>query len=115
MDPKEPEQITPEPTEQSAVDTPAETHSSLGPTAGIIIVITLLILGALYFWHDGSSNEEDTGPTAEEIEENDQIIGELNSQSNSDDLDSIESDLYANDVENIDEDAATIEAELQVQ
>ncbi len=75
-----------------------EDHSSIGAVIGIIIVIIVLILGGLYFW-GAQLNENGYDPSQ------DQEVQDLQSTSDSDELDAIEADL--------EEDFATLDKDLQ--
>lgn len=80
---------------------------STGPLAAVIIILILIIVGGLYFLKTRMS-QEPYMPV-----ETDQVTNSLNHQSQSDDLSSIEADLNATNLDNLDQGAAVIEAELQ--
>ena len=93
-----------------------ENKSSIGSIAGTIIIIAIIILGGLYFW----------GKRIEETKQKEDLITDSSSEpgvnsetnavgsvSSSDDLNAIEADLNATDINNLDQGAAVIEAELQ--
>jgi HAMP domain-containing protein len=77
--------------EQNNMNTGAEGGGSAGPIIGIIIILAIIILGGLYFW--GQRGAE--APLDETLE----AIGTQNA---GDDTASIEADLNATDVENLD-------------
>lgn len=60
-----------------------------GPVIGLIVILAIIILGGLYFWNQRAGNE---------ILEYDDI----NTQSEADNTTSIEADLDATDIENLD-------------
>lgn len=80
---------------------------SMGPLIAVIIILALIIVGGLYFLKERSSQEVYV-PT----EQNDAITESLNQQGSSDELNSIETDLRTTDLDNIDQGAAAVEAEL---
>lgn len=78
---------------------------SAGPTIGIVIIILILVLGAIYIFtnrHDNNIIPE------EEVTEED-----LLNQSESTELVDIEADALDTDLENIDRELSDIEAELE--
>jgi len=81
---------------------------SIGPLVAVIIILALIIIGGLYFLKERSSQQVYVPATT-----SDSITDSLNQQSSSDDLNSIEADLNATDIDNLDQGAATVEAELQ--
>jgi len=81
---------------------------SAGPLVAVIIILALIIIGGLYFLKERSSQEIYVPAPA-----GDSITESLNTQSSSDDLNSIEADLNATDLNNLDQGAAAVEAELQ--
>ena len=84
------------------------TKKSKGPLIAVIIILVLIIIGGLYFLKTRSAEE----PFVPAVQE-DTITASLNQQSQSDDLNSIEADLNATNLDNLDQGAAVIEAELQ--
>jgi hypothetical protein len=70
--------------------------SSVGPIIGIIILLAIVILGGLYFWGERSVEEVESDPAA------DAAVESINTQSTSDDVNSIEADLDATEIENLD-------------
>lgn len=87
---------------------PTENKKSFGPLIAVIVILVLIVIGGLYFLKERSSQEV----YIPEIQE-DPITESLNQQSSSDDLESIESDLNATDIENLDQGASAIESELR--
>ena len=100
MDTFNPNQMPPLPDET--------TKKSVGPLIAVIIILALIIIGGLYFLKERSSQ-----PVYAPATTSDNITDSLNKQSSSDDLSSIEADLNATDINNLDQGAAVIEAELQ--
>lgn len=82
---------------------------SVGPLIAVVIILALIIVGGLYFLKQRSSQPVYVPSTTQ----SDGITTSLNQQSNSDELSSIEADLNATDVNNLDQGAAAIEAQLQ--
>lgn len=88
-------------------------ESKIGPIIGIIIVVIVLIIGALYFWGQKLNNQTtevktETVSTTENAvvadEETDATVANLKAQSNSDDLTSISNDLNATVITSVDAD-----------
>ncbi|MCX6701899.1 MAG: hypothetical protein NTX96_01760 [Candidatus Zambryskibacteria bacterium] len=81
-----------------------ENKSSIGSIIGTIVIIAIIILGGLYFWgkriEESKSKEnlitDSTEPTSVNVEAN-----AINSVSSGDDLDSIEVDLNATNLDNL--------------
>ena len=63
-----------------------------GPIIGAIVILAIVILGGLYFWNQRAGEGVPT----------DEAIENINMQSGADDTDSIEADLDATDIENLD-------------
>lgn len=82
---------------------------SMGPLIAVIIILALIIIGGLYFLRARSVQPTYVPPAPE----TDSITDSLNKQSSSDDLNSIEADLNATDLDNLDQGAAAIETQLQ--
>jgi hypothetical protein len=81
------------------MDTEAR-NGSLGPIIGTIVVLAVIILGALYFWNERSKTDaDDTSATAQNTST--VSADAIDSQSSSDDLDSIETDLNNTDTTNV--------------
>jgi uncharacterized protein HemX len=60
-------------------------ENKIGPVAGIIIVVIILIIGALYFWGKKLNEKQ---PAAI-----DPLVEKLNTQNQSDEINAIETDL----------------------
>ena len=90
----------------------------IGATIGTIIIVLVLIIGAFYFW--GSKLEKgtplvDENVTAEEVlAKPDASLDTLKTQGASDEIDSIEQDLNATDLQNLNAESANIDAELAI-
>lgn len=83
---------------------------SVGPLLAVIIILALIIIGGLYFLKERSS-QNDYVP----VDTSDNITESLQQQSTSDDLNSIEADLNATNLDNLDQGAAAFQAELNAQ
>lgn len=81
---------------------------SSGPLIAVIIILALIVIGGLYFLKARSSQDIYTPPAVETSD-----VDTLKQQSSSDTLESIEADLNATNLDNLDQGAAAIEAELQ--
>ncbi len=92
----------------SAPVQPHENKSSIGSIIGTIIIIAIIILGGLYFWgkridearmKEGlvSNDTEETSPVVDDNMEANAIM----SVTGSDDLNSIEADLKATNLDNL--------------
>lgn len=96
---------SPDPSNQSPTSfgSPAPEKKPVGPVAGIIIVILLMIAGGLYFWGAAinAKNGADTNTPplilGNDVPGSDTEAG-LPAQSSSDELSSIETDLNAMDM-----------------
>ncbi|PIP55821.1 MAG: hypothetical protein CO183_02165 [Candidatus Zambryskibacteria bacterium CG_4_9_14_3_um_filter_42_9] len=69
-----------------------EGEGTSGPIIGLIVILAIIILGGLYFWGQRANNDSAIN----------QDLGAINSQSEEDTSTSIETDLEATDIENID-------------
>lgn len=83
--------------EQNNVDMGQEKKGSAGPMIGVIVVLVIIILGALYFW--GQNDDSDVMI--------DETLDTITTQSESDETASIEADLNATDVEGVDSELNT--------
>jgi len=83
---------------------------SAGPLIAVIVILVLIIVGGLYFLKTRSSQPVYVAPVEATV---DQVTKSLDTQSNSDELNSIEADINATNIDNIDQGAAAVEAELQ--
>ena len=84
----------------------ASQESSAGPVIGALIIILILVLGGFYFLGAQLQNNQASKPTAEE-----QAMAER--QASEAELDGVEADLSAMATENLDSEAASIEAALK--
>ncbi len=80
---------------------------STGPLVAVIVILAIIIIGGLYFLKTRMSAPI-YEPTA-----NDAMTESLRNQGSTDDLNSIEADLNATNVNDLDQGATVIEAELQ--
>ncbi len=80
---------------------------SAGSLIAVIIILALIVIGGLYFLKERSSQPTYV-PTGQ-----DAITESLNQQSSSDELSSIEADLNTTNLNNLDQGAAALEAQLQ--
>jgi hypothetical protein len=80
---------------------------SLGPLIAVIIILSLIIIGGLYFLKERASQKVYPATTTDSVTES------LNKQSTSDDLNSIEKDLNNTNIDNLDQGAAAIDSQLQ--
>ena len=91
-----------------------EEKKSVGPLIAVIIILALIIIGGLYFLKERSSIVPYTPAlTNTSTTTSDSVTASLNQQSSSDNLNSIESDLNATNVDNLDQGASAVEAQLQ--
>lgn len=117
----EPPQNTQNQSQQSPQSTPQSTKKSSTPLiVGSIIVIIALALGGLYVWgttlKEMLNEEEKAGPSADEIlGQPDQQREELEMMHSSDTATDIESDLDSTDLNDLDAEIDSIEAELQTE
>ena len=81
---------------------------SMGPLIAVIIILVLIVVGGLYFLKERSSQ-----PVFVPMDQADAMTESLNQQDSSDNLNSIETDLNAINLDNLDQGAAVIEAQLQ--
>lgn len=102
--------------ENQAPQSTPKKEGGLGPVVGIIIIIVLLALGAMYYFtagvdqiQNGQMMMENDGMTADEEAQT------LKEQGSSTDLADIEADLNATDLSGLDEASADFESELQGQ
>lgn len=100
------------PSQMPAQNPIQEEKKSIGPLISVIIILALIIIGGLYFLKE-RSNQNRYIPEIQE--EGDPVTNSLMQQSDSDDLNSIEADLNATDVNGLDQGAAAIQAEMQAQ
>jgi hypothetical protein len=87
---------------------PVQTEKkSVGPLVAVIIILALIIVGGLYFLKERAAQT-----TYVPVPEGDSVTQSLKKQGTSDDLKSIEADLIATNVNNLDQGASAIQAEL---
>lgn len=82
-----------------------QNKSGLGSILGIVIIISLIILGGLYFWgkriEESKLRETMVGAETQLMTEQNEATA-IRSVSSSDDLGSIEADLNATNLDNLD-------------
>jgi hypothetical protein len=83
----------------------------VGPLIAVIIILALIIIGGLYFLKERSNKTYVPPP----VEVGDNVTASLKQQSASDDLNTIEADLNATNLDSLDQGAAAIQAELNAQ
>ncbi|MEX0931507.1 MAG: hypothetical protein WDZ88_02035 [Candidatus Paceibacterota bacterium] len=123
---KQEEQVTQNPEEASPneplqpADAPKE--GTMGPIIGSVIVIVVIILGGIFFWSERVDKADmETNESASDIDTTAPIPNEdeqtqaLETQSNSDEIASIESDINQTDLDELDAEMANIEAELEAE
>lgn len=74
--------------QQNNPNMPRESSGSAGPVIGIVVILVIVILGALYFWNQSRTN--------------DAALESIQTQNESDEANSIEADLDATNVDNLD-------------
>jgi hypothetical protein len=85
---------------------------SVGPLVAVVIILALIIIGGLFFLKERSSQPTYQIPT--EVA-GDSVTASLKKQSTSDDLNTIEADLNATNLDNLDQGASVIQTELNTQ
>lgn len=90
---------------------PDETEErSIGSLIGIVIIIVILVIGGLYFW----GKQINDAQTPEEIAtQSDPQTQSLKQQGSSDDIESIENDLEATQLNNLDAELEDMEQEME--
>lgn len=90
-------------------------NESKGSLIGSIIVVILLIAGAAYLFvnRDSMTTTSPTATTTTTEVVGDETTTELESTSQSDEIADIEADAAATNFDNLDQETASIEAELQ--
>ncbi|MFT5179885.1 MAG: hypothetical protein ACI9GH_000254 [Candidatus Paceibacteria bacterium] len=97
------------PIQPRPIITEDEKEGSVGPVVASVIIIILIIIGGLYFW--GSVLKEQGYSPEEYIDVNeDSQIKDLTTQSSSDEISDIESDLNGTDLDNLDDELSDIES-----
>jgi hypothetical protein len=99
------------PNQMPPMQGPIEKKSSIGALVAVIIILVLIVVGGLYFLKERVSQPAYVPPPIEE--QKDALTESLNQQNASDDLGSIEADLSNTDLDNIDQEASAVEAQLQ--
>lgn len=102
--------FNPNPSQMPPVQSQPENKSPMGALIAVVIILALIIVGGLYFLKERSSQQPYMPPTEQQ---GDSVTESLNTQGSSDDLSSIEADLNSTDLNNLDQGAAAIEAQLQ--
>lgn len=91
---------------------PVVEERAIGPAIGVIIIILVLVLGGLYFWGERmNKNTQMQNPQIEEMASPDTQTMELEQQSSSDDINSIDADLRATDVNSLGNETTDMNAE----
>jgi hypothetical protein len=98
------------PSQMPPVQSQPEKKSSIGPLVAVVVILALIIIGSLYFLKERSAQLPYVPPAEPR---GDAVAESLNKQSSSDDLSSIENDLNSTNLDNLDQGAAAVEAELQ--
>ncbi len=81
-----------------------QNKSSIGSIIGTIIIISIIILGGLYFWGkrvEESKIKQDLVNSSTSTTTGDNEAASIRSTSQSDDLDSINADLNATNLDNL--------------
>jgi len=113
MEPTEQNQMEQNQNEQPEMSPPTkDANSRLGPIAGVIIIIALIILGGLYMWNVSRDKVPQEIPIPDVS--SDPVVQELKRQGGTDGINPIEADLDATALNALDEDFAEIEAELGI-
>jgi len=103
-----------EPTGEQIQMSPApQDEKSIGPAIGVIIIILALVLGGLYFWGQTETNRTQNIEGQEASADAQAEIQLLQSQGESDDLDSIEADLNNTDFSGLGSEMNSIETESE--
>ena len=88
--------------------TESGSRKPMGPIIGSIIIVLLIVLGGLYFWGERLNREEmlnqQTAPDA--------VVDDLKTQGTSDKVSSIEADVSATNLDDLDAGLKDIDAEL---
>lgn len=98
------------PNQMPPIQSQIDNKKSYGPLIAVILILAIIIIGSLYFLNERAS-QPSYAPI--EAQQNDDITATLQLQGKSDDLSSIEADLNATEVDNLDQGAAVIQTELQ--
>lgn len=100
-------------TEQETPNTLKEMASrgkSSGPLVGVAIIVIVLIVGGFYFWKTKINVPAPTDqlPTIQSGGEADAVVNQLQTQGTSDEINAIEKDLNATDLNTIDSDLGSV-------
>jgi hypothetical protein len=94
-------------------------ETSWGTIVGIIIVVVVFAIGSLYFWGKEVANRQNALPPVDENKTGQDILGQtdatteaLKQQDTSDTLSSIEKDVNATNLTNVDTETNNIDAEI---
>lgn len=96
---------------------PSNEQKSVGPLIAVIVILALIIIGGLYFLKTRSAEKvypiQQPATQSQTQVETDNVTSSLKQQNKTDDLKSIEADLNATDLNNLDQGASVIEADLR--
>lgn len=98
------------PNQMPPMQTQAEKKSA-GPLIAVIIILVLIVIGSLYFLKERSMKGTYVPPQTT----TDPITDSMKQQGSSDDLDAIEADLNATNLDNLDQGASALQAEISAQ
>ena len=87
-------------------------QNSIGPIAGVVLVIAILAIGGFYFFGKEVSERAETPSVEEILGAPDQALQSLQAQGTSDEVTAIEADLTGTNLENLDAELNAIETEL---
>ncbi len=77
-----------------------ENKRAIGPVIGLVIILALIIIGSIYFWHSRKTNPDYTNYNT--TEQDSTSTDAIKSQSSSDDINSIDADLQSYNDSSID-------------
>ncbi len=84
----------------------------IGPVIGVIIIVLVLTLGGFYFYGDQLNRKNEVMTPEEIVNTSDEATLNLKQQGTSDEINSIETDLNATDLNNLDKELQDIDNEL---
>ena len=91
---------------------PKAPQKSVGSVVGVVVIVLVLVLGGLYFW--GQQLNTKGAMTPDEIRNTaDASIANFQQQSTSDDISSIQADVDATNLDNLDKEIQDIGTALQ--
>ena len=90
-----------------------EPKKSYGALIAVVIILFLIIIGGLYFLGQRMATNPYQNQT--NTEQTDNVTDSMSKQSTSDETASIEADLKATNIDNIDQGAAALESEINSQ